>query len=87
MTNAEPKPANILDDLFEKILARPPLYVGYCSIIRIGAFMDGYAHAGWEAGEDSKNGLYKGFNEYVARRFKIESAHNWVSFSKSVLRK
>lgn len=65
-------------DLFDKILARPAMYVGNCRIERIGAFMDGYVHAKYEAGELLEDDPYFGFNGWVARRFKIRSAHNWV---------
>ncbi len=65
-------------ELFEELLARPALYVGHPSIILIRAFLDGfdYAHVRTEM---EKGDLYSGFNEWVANRFSIRTAHDWSS--------
>lgn len=76
METNEGNSIGVYAELFEKVLARPAMYVGSCSIVRIGAFMGGYWYAKLEAGEDSEDDLYKGFNQWVARRFKITSAHD-----------
>lgn len=65
-------------NLFDKILAKPAMYVGNCRIERIGAYMDGYIYAKWEAGDLREDDPYFGFNGWVARRFRIKTAHNWV---------
>ncbi len=66
-------------ELFDVILERPAMYVGKTSIPLISAFLDGYHFARWENKEDVKDELYDGFNEWVAKRFNIKTAHNWSS--------
>jgi hypothetical protein len=63
-------------ELFDKILERPVLYIGYSSIRLIKAFI-----AGYEGGTDNeyRDALYINFNEWVAKRFKIETSHDWAS--------
>ncbi len=64
-------------ELFEKILERPALYVGKTSIPLIFAFIEGYTLAKSETNKDVRDNLYAGFNEWVAKRFNIQTAHNW----------
>ena len=64
-------------ELLEKILERPALYVGKPSIPLIYTFIQGYTFAKSESKEVIKDNLYAGFNAWVAKRFKIQPAHNW----------
>lgn len=63
-------------DLFDKILERPVLYVGYSSILLIKAFI-----AGYEGGTDNsyRDDLYANFTQWVAMRFNVETSHDWAS--------
>lgn len=68
-----------LSELFDQILERPALYVGNISIIRINAFIQGYWYAKLLAKEEVKDDLYGGFTAWVAKRFQIDSMHDWES--------
>lgn len=59
----------------DQLLARPALFVGHESIVLISAYIDGYQHATGGALNDD---LYRNFNDWVAKRFKIPSMHNWA---------
>lgn len=65
--------------LFEEILAKPALYVGNRSVVKIKAFIDGYHHAKWSAGDESQDDLYFGFQQWVEGRFGLETSHDWAS--------
>jgi hypothetical protein len=69
----------LLTKVFEQVLERPAMYVGNTSIVRINAFMNGFSYAKLLAGEDVKDDLYRGFTEWVAKRFRIKSTHGWES--------
>jgi hypothetical protein len=62
-------------ELFELILERPALYIGHPSVPLAFAFIDGHAFGNGAASDD----LYSGFNMWVAKRFRITTAHNWAS--------
>lgn len=66
-------------ELLEKILDRPGLYVGHASVTRTKAFIDGYEFA--RNGENSvaRDALYAGFQDWVASRFHVKTAHSWAS--------
>jgi len=67
-------------ELLDKILERPALYLGRESVVLAKAFIDGYEFAGHNA--TNANGgdpLYSGFQDWVAKRFRVETAHNWAS--------
>lgn len=65
--------------LLIKVLEKPGIYLGFPSITRLRAFLDGYEYAIYE--EDSKQSriILEGFNEYVAKRYEIRSSHDWSS--------
>lgn len=65
--------------LFDKILERPALYVGKTSIPLIFIFLEGYTYANSESKRDVRDDLYTGFNTWVAKRFNVQTAHNWSS--------
>jgi hypothetical protein len=66
-------------EVFEKVLERPPMYVGHCSAIRILIFLEGYRYALLQAGTDPRDELYDGFQGWVAKRFDIKTMHDWAS--------
>jgi hypothetical protein len=66
-------------ELFEKILEKPGMYVGNYRIERFRAYMDGYIHAKWEAGELVEDDLYHGFSQWVAAHSELGVDRDWVS--------
>ena len=66
-------------ELFEKILNRPGLYVGQESVTKMKAFIDGYEFANRSESIPIRDPLYADFQDWVARRFKINTAHDWAS--------
>jgi hypothetical protein len=66
-------------ELLDKVLERPPLYVGRESVALTKAFIDGYGFATYEAGVTDKDPLYDGFQNWIAERFRIKTAHDWAS--------
>lgn len=66
-------------DLLNKILERPALYVGRESVVLVKAFIDGYELAHYEVGDSNSDILCLGFQNWVAKRFHIETAHDWAS--------
>ncbi len=66
-------------ELLEEILERPGLYIGYASVGRMKVFIDGYEFAAHLRNDPGRDSLYAGFQDWVANRFKITTAHNWAS--------
>jgi hypothetical protein len=67
-----------ISELFVEVLDSPGMFIGNKSITRLSAFIDGYwlaIHRGDKAAEDD---LTRGFNEWVAKRFRITTSHNWA---------
>ena len=64
-------------ELLDKVLERPPLYVGRESVALTKAFIDGYEFAAYEAGDSNRDLLYAGFQDWIAKRFHIKTAHDW----------
>lgn len=66
-------------EIFEKILERPPLYLGHASVILLHAFISGYAFAKYSENSDFHDPLYDGFSRWVADRFGFGHSHSWAS--------
>jgi hypothetical protein len=66
-------------ELLDEIVRNPGLYIGHPSVTRMKAFIDGYEFAALKSDKVVRDELYEGFQEWVATRFKITSAHNWSS--------
>ncbi len=66
-------------ELLEKILERPPLYIGHASVTRMKLFIDGYGFARSDYGGEMKDSLYDGFQKWVANRFGFGHSHSWAS--------
>ena len=64
-------------ELFERVLAKPALYVGNRSIMRIKSFMDGYRFARWDLGDEHHDDLYDEFQQFVESRFNVKTSHSW----------
>ena len=64
-----------LYQLINKITNLPEIYIGKPSLERLYAFIGGYLHQN-EAANDH---CLDGFNEYIARKLGISSAHIWAS--------
>jgi hypothetical protein len=65
-------------ELFEKILAQPGIHIGQKSVTRLKSYMDGYMMAMNEIDPSDEN-FNKDLNNWVANRFRIQTAHNWAS--------
>lgn len=72
--------------LFDRILKNPNSFPTGISLARISLFIGGYGVVISDTikNEDAvltyiRNDLYWNFNEWVAKRFEIRSAHNWQS--------
>ncbi len=62
-----------LTELTAQIRRRPDMYLGYPSVERLSAFLDG-----WCMGRnDSENGLLNDFTHFCAKRFKISGSQGW----------
>jgi hypothetical protein len=66
-------------ELFEKILEKPGLYIGYRSVVLLDAFISGYQHALLIAGEETHDPLYIGFARWVEKKFALRTSHGWAS--------
>lgn len=66
-------------ELLEKILDCPGLYIGHASVPRMKAFIDGYEFAKSSESSPVRDPLYGGFQDWVARRFQVKTAHSWAS--------
>jgi len=64
-------------ELFEKILAKPGIHIGQKSVTRLKAYMDGYMTAMDEIDPSDEN-FNMDLNDWVAKRFRIETSHNWA---------
>jgi len=68
-------------DLLAKIRARPAMYLGECSLIRLRAFVDGYSFMANELGiEPRDQPNFSGFHDWVAAKFGWrESTAGWCN--------
>lgn len=64
-------------ELFEKILANPPLYVGNCNIHSIYFYMKGYIAANWDIGNEEQSDPYYGFQSWVAKSCGVSLTLHW----------
>lgn len=64
--------------VFEDALQQPVVYIGFKSVSRLRAFIDGYALAMERTNLPVEN-FTSSFNEWVAKRFRIQTAHSWAS--------
>lgn len=69
---------NKSSELLDKILKRPSVYIGRESVVLTKAFIDGFAFAKYRLGNTGKDRLYAGFQDWIAERFHIKTAHNWA---------
>jgi hypothetical protein len=66
-------------ELFELVLHRPPMYLGHESIMLAKAFINGYEFAEESRGNNIRDELYVGFQDWIANRFHIRTQHDWAS--------
>jgi hypothetical protein len=66
-------------ELLERILDRPAMYLGYESVPRMKAFIDGYEFAKGGKSSPVRDPLYVGFQDWVASRFQVKTSHSWAS--------
>ena len=66
------------EELFERILATPAMFIGARSPLRLLMFMEGYRYAKQSAGEDLLGDLYRGFQKWIEARYNIKTAHDWA---------
>ena len=59
-------------EMLSLVLERTGLYIGYGSVERAKAFLDGYT-----ACCGIVDGCYKGFNDWIARRFSVIKIDDW----------
>lgn len=73
--------AEYLYEMLQRIKQRPGMYLGRCSITRLRSFLDGYM----DARQDlclpltEQEQEFGGFQEWVQKRFNINSNHSWDS--------
>jgi hypothetical protein len=66
------------DKLIE-IKRNPKIYLGYPSLKKLKAFMDGYSNCSYDTTGSFELGLFNGFQEWIEYKFfnkKID--HNWA---------
>lgn len=72
-----------MNEKIKKILTdmrnRPAACFGKKSLTRLSFTLMGYMMCLYELGESDTVQDLPGFNEFVAKRYGIESAHNWCS--------
>ncbi len=70
-----------LYELLQKIKKSPSLYLGRYSIVSFQSFLCGYGAARREAGspKTSENKKFSEFQEWIQKRFGIESTQSWAS--------
>ena len=73
--------AEYLYEMLQSIKQRPGMYLGRCSITRLQSFLDGYMGARQDLGlpltEQERE--FEGFQEWIQKRFSINSNHGWDS--------
>lgn len=73
----------ILNERIKKLLVgmrdRPAAFFGKKSLERLSFSLSGYMLCLCELGESDTTQYLPGFNEFVAKRYGIKSAHNWCS--------
>lgn len=72
---------NDLYDLLDKIKKRPPAYFGKRSIFHLQAFLDGYNYSRRELKLPitQQEQEFAGFQEWLQKRFKIQSTQSWAT--------
>jgi len=65
-------------DLLQKIKETPGLYLGEASIVLLEAFIVGYSFCEHNNNITVKDDWFAGFNEYIAKKYKINTTHNWA---------
>ncbi len=70
-----------LSDILQKIKKSPSFYLGRYSIVSFQSFLCGYGVAEREAGlpKTSENNKFGEFQEWIQKRFCIESTQSWTS--------
>ena len=66
-----------ISKFFGEILENPAIYIGHKSISRLKAFMDGYM-IGIDQTNPSTEHFNRPFNDWIAKRFCINTTHNWA---------
>lgn len=61
--------------LLQEIKKCPPLYLGRSSLELLHAFLNGYKHHE----EVYQSDCLEGFNEYIQKRYRLRTDHNWAS--------
>lgn len=64
-----------LYDVIVEVASFPEIYLGKPSLERLYAFLGGFLHQN----EQADDHCLDGFNDYVARKYRIQSDHNWSS--------
>lgn len=65
--------------LLKSMQEMPGAFFGKKSIERLAFSISGYALCLYENGELDENQPLPGFNEFVAQRYGVKSAHDWCS--------
>jgi|SRR4051794_6105180 hypothetical protein len=68
-----------LSETLDLVFNKPALYIGVKSVTRLRAFMDGYRLATETSEPTNDHELYRGFHQWVAKRFRITTSHGWDS--------
>lgn len=73
----------VINEKIKKLLVQmrrvPAAYFGKKSLERLSFTLSGYMLCLFEIGESDTMQELPGFNEFVAKRYGIKSAHNWCS--------
>lgn len=67
-----------LAELVAGIRKRPEMYLGIKSIQCLRSYLLGYMHAMSESGKNNFSKDYVKFREWIAKKFRVTTAHGWV---------
>ncbi|MBK7706053.1 MAG: hypothetical protein IPN69_23335 [Acidobacteria bacterium] len=67
-----------LDGVFEQLLEKPGIYIGYPSVTRAFAFLRGYASALDDLGIKDDSLVLREFQDYVWNRYGVNAPVNWA---------
>jgi len=67
-----------LDEVFEQILEKPGMYIGFPSVTRAFTFLSGYWSALHDLGIKHHSLVLREFQDYVWHRYEINAPVNWA---------
>jgi hypothetical protein len=68
----------VLQDVLTEIRSRPGIILGRKSVHTLHAFLAGFLYAQRDCREQSDYAILSGFNEWVRKRYNVQSSQGWA---------